>query len=905
MIRQNIALVAMVGGFAVCGYGYVPAPIVFESPAENDRGAMILGNGELGALAWVDAAGTLHTVLQRSDTWNEAARHVKVGAIDYETGCAVDEGSYMQELSLERGEFEATWKSGGRAVTVHYRVQHGTDSIVVCDVKGAPKAEAKVVNWRLYPEGAKEFGCSWKELGNQCDRILVDGKPLRYTVSADRLVPGGWCHVNRNATVAEMMKVYDRFQATGDLGREDMLSNRVFGGVTRKVVGETASVQQQGGDRKVPRQDGNNLAVVRLLSPGTSTRTLFLTAATCYHPCKDEAEWLRRTNELLDRDGWTLDAEAAKRAAHEADWRAFWNRSHIAVTPSSGSSPRVRFAFPYNAKLPVSHGRDSKGGTKFTGALTVDPASRIDKDGLVLVATFNAKDVRSNQRIIDNITPGGTDGSLVDILGGRLRLLVAQKAVYHPSTVPAGRDVSVAVRVSPDGKVKMYLDGKFHTADLADASIAAPATCAAVTRAWAAQRYTTACAGTGAYPIRFNGSIFTTSENGDPDYRRWGHGYWWQNTRLPYYPVFAAGDLEVLEPMCRMYAGLLDFNVKRTRKYLGHGGAYIPECIMPWGDHFPYVYGVKYEWKDRPDKLQDGGWHKYEWVGQLEVSLMLLDYHAYTQDDAWFKQKALPAIREYVRFFDEHYKLDAKGRYNMNPAQALETWWDCTNPMPEVAGLTRVTERLLALPKGVLPDADRELFAKIRARIPDLPTRTLKNGTKAYAPAERCAKKSNVEHPELYCVFPFRLCSFEKPNAALGRAAYNARTDRHYQGWKQEELFAAYLGMADEAAEHLANRVLRNSARGFRWPAYWGPNFDWRPDQCAGGNIQNILQSMLLQYEGDKIFLLPAWPKDWNCDFKLNAPKNTTVEGRVENGELKNLVVTPAARRADVVVCGK
>ena len=884
----SILICAAAAALAAGADDFAPAPIVFDSPAENDRGAMILGNGELGALAWVSSDGTLHTVLQRSDTWNEAARHVKVGAIDYVTSMKVDAGTYRQELSLAHGEFNASWRSGGREVSVHYRVQHGDKPFAVCDVKGTPKAEAKVVNWRLYPGGAKEFGCSWKELGNQCDRILVDGKPPRYTVSADRLVPGGWCHVNRNATVAEMMKVYDRFQATGDLGREDMLSNRVFGGVTRTYgrLGEAA----------LPRGDG------RARSPSVPHEMLFLTAATCYHPCKDEAEWLRRTNELLDRDGWTLDAEAAKRAAHEAAWRAFWHRSHIAVTPSAGRSPRARFAFPYNAKLPVSIGRDSKGDTKFTGTLKVASSSRIDKDGLVLVATFNAKDVRSNQRIIDNITPGGTDGSLVDILGGRLRLLVAKKTVFHPLKVPAGRDVSVAVRVSPDGKVKMYLDGKFHTADLADASIAAPATCAAVTRAWATQRYTTACAGTGAYPIRFNGSIFTTSENGDPDYRRWGHGYWWQNTRLPYYPVFAAGDLEVLEPMCRMYAGLLDFNVKRTRKYLGHGGAYLPECIMPWGDHFPYVYGVKYEWKDRPDKLQDGGWHKYEWVGQLEVSLMLLDYHAYTQDDAWFKQKALPAIREYVRFFDEHYKLDAKGRYNMNPAQALETWWDCTNPMPEVAGLTRVTERLLALPKGVLPDADRALFAKIRARIPDLPTRTLKNGTKAYAPAERCAKKSNVEHPELYCVFPFRLCSFEKPNAGLGRAAYNARTDRHYQGWKQEELFAAYLGLADEAAEHLANRVLRNSARGFRWPAYWGPNFDWRPDQCAGGNIQNILQSMLLQYEGDKIFILPAWPKDWNCDFKLNAPKNTTVEGRVENGELKDLVVTPAYRAVDVVV---
>ena len=60
---------------------------------------------------------------------------------------------------------------------------------------------------------------------------------------------------------------------------------------------------------------------------------------------------------------------------------------------------------------------------------------------------------------------------------------------------------------------------------------------------------------------------------------------------------------------------------------------------------------------------------------------------------------------------------------------------------------------------------------------------------------------------------------------------------------------------------------------------------------------------MLLQYEGDKIFLLPAWPKEWNCSFKLCAPRRTVVEGRVENGELKDLVVTPAARRADVVAC--
>ena len=866
---QIAALAMAIAPIAVAAQGWMPQPVVFDTPAESDRGAMILGNGELGALAWVSAEGTLHTVLQNSDSWNEGGRHVKTGAIDYETKKPVDAGTFRQELSLARGEFEAAWKSGGKTVSLRYRIQQGTDSIAVCDVKGAPAVEAKVVNWRLYPGGKRDFGCSWKELGNQFDRIKIDGKPIKFTISADRLVPDGWCHVNENGTVAEMMRLYDRYQATGDLGKPDLLSDRVFGGLTRK--------SQNGG------------------------RILFLSAITCLHPCKDEAEWRRRTEAMLGRDGWTLDGEAARRATHVAAWAALWNRSHVEVTPSAVAARSVpKFAFPYNDKLPVSTGCDSKGGTTFEGRLEVDPKSRIDKDGLFLSAKFNTKDSRRNQRLIDNITPGKGDGSLVDILGGRLRLIIGEEIMYHPSRVPSDKDVSVTVSVSRGGEVSMALDGKEFKKELVVDAMS-PSACSAVTRAYACQRYVTLCAGLGRFPIRFNGSIFTASYEGDPDYRRWGHGYWWQNTRLPYYPLFASGDLEAFDPLFRMYGGLVEFNAKRTRKYLGHGGAYFPECMQPWGDHFASAYGANSAWKDRPDKLQDCGWHKYEWVGQLELALMMIDWRDHTLDDAWFKTKALPAIREYVRYFDEHYKTGADGRYAMNPAQAVETWWDCTNPMPEIAGLARVTDRLLALPKGLLAADDVALFSRIRSRVPELPTRVLSNGTTAYAPAAKFSNKRNVEHPELYCVFPFRLCSFEKPNAALGKAAYDARLDRRYQGWKQEELFAAYLGMADEAAEHLANRALRNSDANFRWPAYWGPNYDWIPDQCAGGNIQNILQSMIMQCEGEKIYLLPAWPKGWNCGFKLHAPRNTTVEGRVENGELKDLVVTPASRRKDVV----
>ena len=905
---------------------YAPEPIVFDTPAPNEKGIMVLGNGEVGATAWLDANGTLHTVLQNSDSWNEGGRHVKTGAIDYETKCPVDAGTYRQELSMERGEFEASWKSGGKVVSFRYRIQQGTDSIAVCDVKGAPDVEAKVINWRLYPGGSKVFGVGEYELGNRFCEGGPYGKVLwnkKFTISADRLVPGGWCHVNRNATIAELMKVYDFYQATGDLGKPDLLSNRVFGGVTRKHCG---------------------------------AGVLFLTAITCLHPCKDETEWLRRTNEMLDRDGWTIEGEEAKRAEHIAWWRAFWNRSHIAVTPSATAkdAPPTPYDFPTNSKLPLSFGVDSKGGNKFLGTFA---SAEVELGGKVIYSgvpksrdvidtgragrprpaaarpeaapylfrftcKFTTDHLEKPQRLLDNMTPGGRDGFLVDVYQGHVRGIFGRVHVTNPGKVISGRETTLDVRVSKYGTAEIVVNGKSEKKELGRPVIPLTDECAAITTAYAAQRYLTACASRGRLPIRFNGTLFTISHRGDPDYRRWGSGYWWQNTRLPYYPMFAAGDIDGTDALFDMYFGKLEFLKKRTKKYFGHDGAYFPECMQPWGDHFMGCYGPECEWKLRKDKHQYHPCHKYAWVGQLELSLMAIMRWQHTRDDAWFKKNALPSIREYVRYFDGHFKLDAKGRYNMYPAQAIETWQDCTNPMTEVAGLTRVTDLLLALPDGMISADDRAFFWKVHTRLPNLPTRTLKDGGVVFAPAERFERHGNVETPELYCVFPFRLSSFEKSNAEIGRRTYtDGRFHKLYFGWAQDELNAAYLGMAEEAREHIVDRVFKNtptlsrtiacneeniSERAYRpseyrWPAYWGPNYNWRPDQDEGGVFQNTIQSMLMQYEGDKIFLLPAWPKEWNCTFKLHAPRNTTVEGRVENGELKDLVVTPASRRADVV----
>ncbi len=65
------------------------------------------------------------------------------------------------------------------------------------------------------------------------------------------------------------------------------------------------------------------------------------------------------------------------------------------------------------------------------------------------------------------------------------------------------------------------------------------------------------------------------------------------------------------------------------------------------------------------------------------------------------------------------------------------------------------------------------------------------------------------------------------------------------------------------------------------------------------------LQLMLMQTDGKRIDLLPAWPKAWTSDFKLHAPYQTTVEGHVANGKITGLRVTPNSRAKGFAIVGK
>ncbi len=135
----------------------------------------------------------------------------------------------------------------------------------------------------------------------------------------------------------------------------------------------------------------------------------------------------------------------------------------------------------------------------------------------------------------------------------------------------------------------------------------------------------------------------------------------------------------------------------------------------------------------------------------------------------------------------------------------------------------------------------------------------------------------------------------------LALRSFAGRGVKETGGWQQNAIKAACLGLADEAAKLVGRNFSTKSAQ-HRFPAMWGPNYDWTPDQCHGGVAMIALQRMLVQCDAEKILLLPAWPKEWDVDFKLHAPPKTTVEGKVKDGTVVALKVTPESRRKDVLI---
>ena len=427
-------------------------------------------------------------------------------------------------------------------------------------------------------------------------------------------------------------------------------------------------------------------------------------------------------------------------------------------------------------------------------------------------------------------------------------------------------------------------------------------------------RYMLGCNAYGSYPTKFNGGLFTfdparvdSTLNFTPDFRKWGGGTMTaQNQRLVYFPMLKSGDFDMMKSQFDFYLRILKNAELRSKVYWNHNGGCFTEQIENFGLPNPSEYG----WK-RPANFDKGleynAWLEYQWDTVLEFCNMILETKEYNNEKI---DKYVPLIESALTFFDEHYRmlatqrgrkvLDGDGHLVLYPGSACETYKMAYNSTSTISALKVVLEKMIEYSA-----ADSTKSARWKQMLSTIPPITLReeSGKKMIAPAKLWERINNIESPQLYPVFPWRTYGVGKKDLDVAVNTYLYDSDalkfRSHVGWKQDNIFAACLGLTEEA-KRLVSLKMKDSE--LRFPAFWGPGYDWTPDHNWGGSGMIGLQEMLMQTNGEQILLFPAWPVEWNVHFKLHAPKNTTVEAELKDGKVTNLQVYPAERMKDVVV---
>ncbi len=383
----------------------------------------------------------------------------------------------------------------------------------------------------------------------------------------------------------------------------------------------------------------------------------------------------------------------------------------------------------------------------------------------------------------------------------------------------------------------------------------------------------------------------------------------------------------MIQPAFNLYRDASPIGYLRAKEYWDVDGVIFPEGLN-WYSLVNPGAGFK-------DGHPEMGCLSRHYTSGLDFAYMMVEHCRFSGRDI---TEYLPVIEGQIHWYDQYHRkrneertgqeLSADGKLVIFPSNALEIAERTTDNTDVITGLMALTDGLLALPEGVLDAKKREFYTQFKKRIPAIPIGEV-DGHKVIAIAreyELSGEWYNMELPQLYSVFPFNRYGMGLPDLELARNTwwYGAELpdkQKNYLCWFQCGIDTARLGLTEESRNYCLRKFLQPDAPGclpaafpMRFPAFFvNYSFDHPPDMDHGGAAMVQLQEMLMQTppvspeeyqrgERGKILLTPAWPSDWDCEFKLCAPYKTIVEGHVKNGEVVVDKVTPKSRRKDVEI---
>ena len=232
----------------------------------------------------------------------------------------------------------------------------------------------------------------------------------------------------------------------------------------------------------------------------------------------------------------------------------------------------------------------------------------------------------------------------------------------------------------------------------------------------------------------------------------------------------------------------------------------------------------------------------------------------------------------------------------------------------------RITEGLMAIPQHLLSAEQTTFFSRIAESLPAIPLTNANNGQPQISPCEGGFPSQHVngENVETYVLWPYEFFSVHrsadteaKYPLAIGQNTFaNVHFGHGNIAWRYDGQDAALLGMANYSWQFAKARVLdQGSCENSSFPGYLAKDTgDGSPQVESNGIVAVTLQKMLLQTDGARILIFPAFLKGINVDFQLHVPgwgvdhPPAVVRVVAVAGKLTFIKTEPESRRKDVVL---
>lgn len=365
-----------------------------------------------------------------------------------------------------------------------------------------------------------------------------------------------------------------------------------------------------------------------------------------------------------------------------------------------------------------------------------------------------------------------------------------------------------------------------------------------------------------------------------------------------YFGIYRNGDWDALKSLERWYFDNRAFLEKYSKSHRKHDGFFIPYECNPFGTAhystgFPGESAKSYKYlvdEFMLYSIEDHIYQMYSFEHGLAIMWLLSDAAIASGNETEFFEKALPFINGLVIFFLNEYKIGEDGKICFYPATSGESWFKCKNPSSWIALFKMFLPRISKIAKKYGYEPIIENCEKLLSVLPEIPIGRWDNADSSVdviLPAEDFSRHEpiNFENPELYAIWPYGLYGLGKPDYELALNTYKNRKNQNWaNGWNLDCIWAACLGLADEAAAFTEWQfpTILKCPGGFSFEtAPTHPEYEslpMTPSMQGMGNSVCALYEMLCHDNDGELLLLPGWP----AENAVSAAFYTASAGRVE-----------------------